>query len=55
MDAANWNENTGERRAWKHASGVRRRAGKRAATAVPRLRPILLSGDKQLKRDAKRS
>ena len=27
MDAANWNENTGERRAWKHASGVRRRAG----------------------------
>ena len=27
MDAANWNESTGERRARKHASGVRRRAG----------------------------
>ncbi len=42
MDAANWNENTGERRARKHASGVRRRAGGKGLITVPRLRPILL-------------
>jgi hypothetical protein len=33
---------TGERRAWKPASGVRRRAGGKGLVTVPRLRPILL-------------
>src|SRR5262249_41537772 len=42
MDAANWNENTGERRARKHASGVRRGVRGKGLVTVPRLWPTLL-------------